>query len=57
MIDRATVQTIEEYSKVLNHKGQAGYIKPLGVVHVKSWDGPGLDEEDMTDDEDVSRQT
>lgn len=50
-IERASIQTIEEYGKILNHKGESGIIKALGVLHVKPWDGPGIDEEDMTDDE------
>jgi hypothetical protein len=29
----------------------------LGVVHFKSWEGPGLVEEDMTDDEDETPPT
>ncbi|TAQ85133.1 hypothetical protein B7494_g6555 [Chlorociboria aeruginascens] len=50
-IDRPNVKTKEEYSKVKDHLGRAGNIKALGVVHVRHWEGPGLESEDMTDDE------
>jgi len=51
-IERASIKTIEEYSRVHGVGSRAAYIKPLGVFHVKDWEGPGLEEEDMTDDED-----
>lgn len=52
-INRASIQTIEDYSKLQNasRPGQPLVLKPLGTVNFKSWEGPGLDEEDMTDDE------
>jgi hypothetical protein len=50
-IVRPDVKTAEEYSSVKNHKGEAGFIKALGVVHFKEWEGPGLDEDDVSDDE------
>jgi hypothetical protein len=52
-IDRASIETIEDYSKLQNtaRPGQTLVLKALGTVKLKSWEGPGLDEEDMTDDE------
>jgi hypothetical protein len=44
-------ETKEEYVEVKIVDGEAGYIKPLGVLRLKHWEGPGLDEEDFTDDE------
>lgn len=52
MTERASIGTIEDYKKAPGFKTQS--IKPLGVVHLKSWEGPGLDVEDLTDDEDES---
>ncbi len=51
-IHRASEADIKEYAQVLNTKGEAGMIKPLGSVLVKYWEGPKLEEEDCTDDED-----
>jgi hypothetical protein len=50
-IVRPDVKRVEEYSSVRNHKGETGFIKPLGVVRFKEWEGPGLEEEDVSDDE------
>lgn len=52
-IERPSIKTIEEYASVKNSKGETGYIKALGVVRFKAWEGPGLDVEDLTDDEDA----
>lgn len=51
-IDRAEMTSVKDYSKVKDHLGVSGSIKPLGRIYFKPWDGPGLDEEDKTDDED-----
>jgi hypothetical protein len=51
-IERPSIKTIQEYASVKNIKGETGYIKALGVVRFKAWEGPGLDAEDFTDDED-----
>ena len=50
-IERPNLQTIEQYASVKNSKGDTGYIKALGVVSFKGWEGPGLEPEDSTDDE------
>ncbi len=47
-------KVIQEYSNVKNSEGEVGYIKPLGVVKFKAWEGPGTETEDLTDDEDES---
>jgi hypothetical protein len=51
-IERPSIKTIEEYASVKNIKGETGYIKALGVVRFKAWEGPGLETEDLTEDED-----
>lgn len=51
-IQRASEADINEYAQVLNTVGEAGMMKPLGSVLVKYWEGPKLEEEDCTDDED-----
>ena len=45
-------EIVAKCSEVQNECGRTGYIKALGVLHCKTWDGPGFEEEDMTDDED-----
>lgn len=50
-IERASLQSIEEYATIKDHEGNAGNIKALGVIKFKPWNGPGYDEEDVTDDE------
>jgi len=50
-MNRAKPETIEEYSGVKDNHGVPGYIRPLGAVTLKYWDGPGDTEEDLTDDE------
>jgi hypothetical protein len=52
--ERPSLNTIQEYASVKNWKGEAGYIKALGVVKFKTWEGPGLEPEDFTDDEDAT---
>jgi len=44
-------ETVKDYKNVKNLQGEPGYIKALGVLKLKAWEGPGLDEEDCTDDE------
>ncbi|KAH8808849.1 Argonaute complex, subunit Arb1 [Xylogone sp. PMI_703] len=50
-IERANTMTIETYHGVKDVEGNIGNIKPLGVLKVRAWEGPGLEPEDMTDDE------
>ncbi|KAF4610359.1 hypothetical protein G7Y89_g15761 [Cudoniella acicularis] len=50
-IERPSVKLIREYSRAKGHHGELGNIKPLGAIRIKSWEGPGLDEEDASDDE------
>jgi hypothetical protein len=54
-IDRAEITSINQYSKVKGHLSST--VKPLGKIQFKPWDGPGLDEEDVTDDDDDKRST
>jgi hypothetical protein len=49
--ERPSLKTIQQYASVKNSKGQSGYIKALGVVKFKTWEGPDLEPEDFTDDE------
>lgn len=51
-IEQPSRETIAQYSNVKNDRGETGYFKALGVIHVKNWEGPGDEDEDMTDDED-----
>src|SRR4051794_10086458 len=51
-IERASIEASESYSKILKKKGDP--VKAVGNFQVKSWEGPGLDNLDMTDDEDDS---
>jgi hypothetical protein len=53
-VDRVDTTSHDDYSKVKNHLGVSGSINALGRIHFKPWDGPGLDEEDLTDDEDAA---
>jgi hypothetical protein len=53
-IDRVDMTSHDDYSKVKNHLGVSGSINALGRIHFQTWDGPGLDEEDLTDDEDAA---
>jgi hypothetical protein len=48
---RPGLKTIQEYANVKDHQGVSGKIKALGFLKLKAWEGPGLDEEDMTDDD------
>ena len=50
-IVRADLKTLREYATVKDHEGVAGNSKALGVIKFKAWEGPGLEEEDMTDDD------
>jgi len=56
-IDRPDLTTRAQYASVKNSKGETGYIKPLGVVRFKTWEGPGIETEDYTDDEDIVTET
>ena len=51
-IEQPRKEIIAEYSTIKNERGETGYIKALGLLRCKTWDGPGIEEEDMTDDED-----
>ncbi|KAL2070537.1 hypothetical protein VTL71DRAFT_13563 [Oculimacula yallundae] len=48
-IERASLQSIEEYATIKDHEGKEGFIKALGVIKFRAWEGPGFDEEDLTD--------
>ncbi|EKD18262.1 uncharacterized protein L3040_004779 [Drepanopeziza brunnea f. sp. 'multigermtubi'] len=50
-IKRASVESIETYAGVTDHEGKPGKIKPLGSIWYKAWEGPGFDDEDLTDEE------
>ncbi|CZT45504.1 uncharacterized protein RSE6_05820 [Rhynchosporium secalis] len=50
-IQRASLQSIQEYAAIGDHQGKSGSIKAPGVIKFKAWEGPGLDEEDLTDEE------
>jgi len=52
-IERPDLTTRAQYASVKNSKGETGYIKPLGVVRFKAWEGPGIETEDFTDDEEA----
>jgi hypothetical protein len=51
-IEQPPKETVDQCGTVKNDRGDIGYIKPLGLLKVKAWEGPGIEEEDMTDDED-----
>ncbi|RFU32090.1 hypothetical protein B7463_g4257, partial [Scytalidium lignicola] len=48
---RADLKTIETFRGVKDIEGNTGNIKPLGTLKVRAWEGPGLEPEDVTDDE------
>lgn len=50
-VERPDMKTIDEYATVRNFQGDAGFIKALGHLKVKPWEGPLINPEDMTDDE------
>ncbi|TVY39550.1 Argonaute-binding protein, partial [Lachnellula occidentalis] len=50
-IERASAKFVSEVATIKDHDDVAGTIKPLGTIKVKVWEGPGLDPEDMSDDE------
>lgn len=51
-IQRPDLKVREQFSNAQNMKGEAGYIKPLGILKLKYWEGPKIIPEDFTDDED-----
>lgn len=51
-LEQPSPETIARSSEVQNLRGETGFIKALGKLHVKAWVGPGYEEEDATDDED-----
>jgi hypothetical protein len=51
-IEQLRQSIVAEFAKVKNDRGETGHINGLGLLHCKPWDGPGFEEEDMTDDED-----
>lgn len=46
---------INEWATVKDHRGVQGGLQPLGIIKFKAWEGPCIEEEDMTDDEDESK--
>ncbi|TVY23681.1 Argonaute-binding protein [Lachnellula hyalina] len=56
-IERASTQFVSEVATIKDHTDVAGNIKPLGIMKVKAWEGPGLDPEDMSDDEEHEEAT
>lgn len=50
-IERPDLKTVEEYANVKNFQGELGFIKALGILKLKRWEGPQLVPEDFTDDE------
>ena len=50
-VRRAVPKIIEEYSQAKDESDTTGTMKPVGLLVVKRWDGPGFEEEDVTDDE------
>ncbi|KAK6583808.1 hypothetical protein PZA11_003538 [Diplocarpon coronariae] len=50
-IQRPDVQSIEAYAAITDHEGKAGNIKALGTIGYKLWEGPGLEQQDLTDEE------
>jgi hypothetical protein len=51
-VQQPSSESVTQSAKVLNSRGEPGYIKALGVLVCKAWEGPCLDEEDASDDED-----
>lgn len=50
-IERASLRSIAEVSAAKDHRGEEGYIKALGTIKFKAWEGPGFDDEDITEEE------
>ncbi|KAK0120671.1 hypothetical protein ONS96_010872 [Cadophora gregata f. sp. sojae] len=50
-VERASLQSIEEYATIKDHEGKPGFMKALGVIMFKPWEGPGYDEEDLSEAE------
>jgi hypothetical protein len=40
---------IAQYMSVEKQQGKPGHFKALGLLRVKTWEGPGLEDEDVTD--------
>jgi hypothetical protein len=55
-IERPSPEVMAQYASVKSFKGETGYIKALGVVNFKAWDGPGIEPEDLTDNEDSTAE-
>lgn len=51
-IEQPRQDIVAEFAKVKNDCDETGYIKVVGVLNCKDWDGPGFEDEDMTDDGD-----
>jgi len=54
-IRRSISKCIEEYAQAKDESGNPGAMKPLGLLVVKRWEGPGFEKEDLTEDEDESK--
>jgi len=50
-VERAAPDMINQYAAVKNVNGEVGSIKALGKIKFKPWEGPGIEEEDCSDDE------
>jgi len=50
-IERASLKLFEDVASIRNTEGALGTIRPLGTLKVKAWEGPGMNPEDMSDDE------
>lgn len=48
-VHRASADIIREFSHLKDPRG-VGVLKPIGKLLCKSWEGPGYDDEDKTDD-------
>jgi hypothetical protein len=55
-VELASESTIKEFACIKDPRG-LGSLKPVGKLLVKHWEGPGFEEEDMTDDESVHDDT
>ncbi|PQE10219.1 Argonaute subunit Arb1 protein [Rutstroemia sp. NJR-2017a WRK4] len=51
-VELASDSAIKEFACIKDPRG-LGSLKPVGKLFVKHWEGPGFEEEDMTDDESV----
>ncbi|KAM3069454.1 hypothetical protein ACMFMG_005559 [Clarireedia jacksonii] len=51
-VELASEPTIKEFARIKDPRG-LGSLKPVGKLFVKHWEGPGFEEEDMTDDESI----